>query len=281
MVTPADLRPRGELGGGGGIKGTGGPRREKHSTARLSGKRLMRAAWWWIDRWRKSTAYTDMSLAEQGAYRNLLDELWLRDGAIPNDERILAKVCGDPFEWATVRDKVLARFTLTPEGWRNSTHDEVSKGTKDFRQVQAEKGRKGAAKRWHSPANGPAISPANGLPSPSPSPSPSVISSSEGRKEAAYLPPPVERAERAVNDAVRTLQLKLGSLIASLAEHPASRKMVPDWCRAVTAYDKADGTKVRGVPDWRTVFSIDRLERSIADAEWHLAELDKEAKRGA
>ena len=43
----------------------------------------MRAAWWWIDRWRKSTAYTDMTAEEQGVYRNLLDELWLRDGVLP------------------------------------------------------------------------------------------------------------------------------------------------------------------------------------------------------
>lgn len=81
--------------------------------------------WWWIDRWRKSTAYTDMTLEQQGAYRNLLDEACLRGGPIPNDERILARACGDSSRWRRVRDVVMARFTLTDEGWRNATLDEV------------------------------------------------------------------------------------------------------------------------------------------------------------
>lgn len=87
----------------------------------------MRAAWWWIDRWRKSTAYTDMTLAEQGAYRNLLDELWTRDGLLPNDERILGRASGDPVEWPAVRDKVMAHFILSDGGWRNETHDQIAK----------------------------------------------------------------------------------------------------------------------------------------------------------
>jgi len=81
--------------------------------------------WWWIDRWRKSTAYTDMTLEEQGAYRNLLDEATLRGGPIPNDERVLAKASGDAKRWARVRRAVLARFTLTHDGWRNETLDSV------------------------------------------------------------------------------------------------------------------------------------------------------------
>lgn len=147
-----------------------------------------RGAFWWIDRWRKSTAYTDMTLAEQAAYRNLLDELWLRDGVLPADERILAKVCGDALSWPEVRKAVMARFVLTPEGYRNETHDEVAAGAKNFHTSQAEKGRKGARERWdrerkrkggmadscpgdghsHGPSDsrghGPAISPASGPP---------------------------------------------------------------------------------------------------------------------
>lgn len=133
---PDKATPGGEAGRSRREPGVGATR---HAGVYHSG-RLMRAAWWWIDRWRKSTAYTDMTLAEQGAYRNLLDELWLRDGLIPNDERILAKVCGDALSWPAVREKVLARFRLTPEGWRNDTHDEVSAWPK----AQAEKGRKRA-----------------------------------------------------------------------------------------------------------------------------------------
>jgi hypothetical protein len=58
---------------------------------------------WWIDRWRKSTAFTDLTLEEQGAYRNLLDEGALRGGAIPDDERVLAKASGDALRWSEVK----------------------------------------------------------------------------------------------------------------------------------------------------------------------------------
>ncbi len=81
--------------------------------------------WWWIDRWRKSSAYMDMTLEEQGAYRNLIDEARLRGGAIPNHDHVLAKACGDARRWAKLRDVLLARFTLTPEGWRHETLDAV------------------------------------------------------------------------------------------------------------------------------------------------------------
>jgi uncharacterized protein YdaU (DUF1376 family) len=85
----------------------------------------MMGLFWWIDRWRTSTAFRDMTLEEQGAYRNLLDEAHLNGGALPNDERILAKACGDATRWPEVRDRVLAKFTLTPDGWRNPTLDAV------------------------------------------------------------------------------------------------------------------------------------------------------------
>lgn len=108
----------------------------------------LRAEWWWIDRWRKSTAYTDMTLAEQGAYRNLIDELWLRGGVIPDEERTLAKACGDAIEWKKVKKAVMAHFYLTPEGWRNETHDQVSAFEQELHDRQSDKGKKGAEKRW-------------------------------------------------------------------------------------------------------------------------------------
>ena len=85
----------------------------------------MNALWWWIDRWRKSTAYTDMTLEEQGAYRNLLDEATLRSGTLPDNERVLAKACGDAKVWRRLRAVVLARFDLRADGWHNETLDGV------------------------------------------------------------------------------------------------------------------------------------------------------------
>jgi uncharacterized protein YdaU (DUF1376 family) len=84
--------------------------------------------WWWIDRWRKSRAYMDLNLEEQGAYRNLLDEARLRaaDGTgIPDDDRILAKACGDATRWKKLRKHVLAHFTLEADGWHNATLEEI------------------------------------------------------------------------------------------------------------------------------------------------------------
>lgn len=72
--------------------------------------------WWWADRFRKSSAFVEMTLAEQGAYRNLLDYQRLNGDRIPNDERVLSKACGDPLEWPVVRDKVLRWFEVSPDG---------------------------------------------------------------------------------------------------------------------------------------------------------------------
>lgn len=119
----------------------------------------MHAATWWIDRWRKSTAYTDMTLAEQGAYRNLLDELWLREGALPDDDRILGRISGDPVEWPRVREKVLSRFRKTPEGWVNDTQAEVLLVARNRANAASDRGRNAAAVRWAD--NSPGKSPGN------------------------------------------------------------------------------------------------------------------------
>lgn len=141
----------------------------------------MRAAWWWIDRWRKSTAYTDMSAEAQGVYRNLLDELWLREGLLPLKDRILRKIGGDWEAWPRVREDVMGRFIQTKDGYRNETHDEVSSQSRSYRdaQAQAGKARVAQAKRDAkgrllpaSPAGkASAIQPGDQPPSPSPSPS--------------------------------------------------------------------------------------------------------------
>jgi uncharacterized protein YdaU (DUF1376 family) len=80
---------------------------------------------WWIDRWRKSTAFTDMTLEEQGAYRNLLEEAWLRGGAIPNNRRVLARASGDVKRWAKVEANVLRKFYETGGEYRHETVDEL------------------------------------------------------------------------------------------------------------------------------------------------------------
>ena len=123
-----------------------------------------------------------MTLAEQGAYRNLLDELWLRHGFLPNDERILAKIAGDAAEWPNVRSSVLSRFRLTTSGWRHDTHDEVA--AFNYKQAKNGKARAEKAKRDEMghflPSVQPDVQPDvqpklhDQLQPPSPSPSPSL-----------------------------------------------------------------------------------------------------------
>jgi hypothetical protein len=114
--------------------------------------------WWWCDRWRKSTAFTGLTLEEQGAYRNLLDEAHLRGGPIPNDEEVLARACGDARRWRRVRAKVMAHFTLTADGWRNETLDEVIQES----QRRADKQRRWRTDPGNNPGNGPGNASGNG-----------------------------------------------------------------------------------------------------------------------
>ena len=118
---------------------------------------LMRAAWFWIDRWRQSSAYCDLSAEAQGCFRNLLDELWLRDGTLPFEDKSLAKSCGDFEAWPRVRDAVLSRFYRTPGGWRNATHDEVSaessRRAKKQASYRADRGNKAGNKAGNETGN--------------------------------------------------------------------------------------------------------------------------------
>ena len=145
----------------------------------------MKAAWWWIDRWRKSTAYTDMTCEERGAYRELLDELWLRNGVIPADDRILARIVGDAEAWKRVREVVLRRFRLTPEGYRNDTHDEVS----TYPKRQSEKGRSRAANGSRNGGRFTSRPPAEHQPSHQPNTSQRLASGWASTPPAEHQPP--------------------------------------------------------------------------------------------
>lgn len=135
----------------------------------------LNALWWWIDRWRKSTAYTDMTLEEQGAYRNLLDEAQLRGGPLPNDERILGKACGDALAWKRVRAAVMARFVLSADGWRNETLDHVIREShrraEKQRNYRNKSGNAGQDASGNAPRNGDDYEDGNSAGSPDPDPS--------------------------------------------------------------------------------------------------------------
>src|SRR6266550_8790396 len=132
----------------------------------------MRAAWWWIDRWRKSTAYTDMTAEEQGLYRNLLDEVWQRaDGIIPDDPRILENISGDKKAWKRSKKRVLLWMRQVPGGWTNDTALEVRQQSKRRADKQALYRERLKLKASNGAGNGVGNTAGNKPGSPSPSPS--------------------------------------------------------------------------------------------------------------
>lgn len=174
-------------------------------------QKKMHALWWWIDRWRKSTAYTDMTLEQQGAYRNLLDEATLRGGPLPNDERVLAKACGDAKAWKRLRPVLMPRFTLTPDGWRNETLDGVLARSEEIRIAREESGRRGglakvANRVANDLANAVAKPVANTL-APDPDPDPIVVSTKPHKERRLDVTPEAE-----------ALELRAGHLLERYAE---------------------------------------------------------------
>lgn len=151
------------------------------------------ALFWWIDRWRRSSAFMDMTLAEQGAYRNLLDEAHLRGGALPMDERILAKACGDAMAWPKVREAVMARFEKRADGWHNFTLDEVMRESERRAEKQRNYRDRGNT-NGNGGGNAQHNKPRNTDGSPSPSPSPSLISvSGTGTRSTPSAPSALDR----------------------------------------------------------------------------------------
>lgn len=110
-------------------------------------RKQMMGLQWWIDRWRKSSAFMDLTVEEQGAYRNLLDEAWLRGGPLPNNNRVLAKACGDATRWPKLRKTVMKRFVLIDGYWHNDTLDQVLKSVNAHRDRQARYRER--QKKWH------------------------------------------------------------------------------------------------------------------------------------
>ena len=103
-----------------------------------------------IDKWRRSTAYIDMTAEEQGLYRNLLDEVWLRPShVIPDDAFILEKASGDHRAWARSGDKVMRWMTRAPGGW---THETALKIIQDAERRQRNQKAYRSRKRHASPA---------------------------------------------------------------------------------------------------------------------------------
>lgn len=154
---------------------------------------LMRAAWWWIDRWRNSSAFMRMSIEEQGLYRNLLDAVWTFDNhVIPDEHRTLVMASGGDSEaWARGGQKVLQWMHRTDGGWTNETALEVIAKAQSISEKRSKAAAKALAKRWEKKKQSDSKAVANGLAKAShPSPSPSLNNELTENGSAESAPPP-------------------------------------------------------------------------------------------
>lgn len=99
--------------------------------------------------------------------------------------------------------------------------------------------------------------------------SPPVPPNGNGTEPPAL--PPADRAERAIKLSTKALCTKLYALVDEMAREDPEHADPTELAKIVTAYDKPDGTRVKGVVNF-ALLSHERLERSIADAETMLAE---------
>lgn len=140
---------------------------------------VMRANWWWIDRWRQSNAYIDLGPAEQALYRNLCDECWLREGGVIPYES-MARASGFPERWDELKGNLLKHLTEIPgQGWTSKTAQEVI--------AQSDRRREKQKRYRESVGNAGSNAPGNKPGSPSPSPSPSKTKAQTERMDGAAI----------------------------------------------------------------------------------------------
>lgn len=100
--------------------------------------------WHW-QRWRANRRVQRLTLAEKGAYRELLDECWA-EGFIPDDMPSLADICGcSEAEMAEVWTVIRDRFYEVGTGClTNKTLEEQRTATDNLRAANARNGKAGA-----------------------------------------------------------------------------------------------------------------------------------------
>lgn len=85
-----------------------------------------------------------LTCEQHGAYRTLLDECWVREGLLPDDDATLARIVGlTSARWSKHKPVVIGFFTWTPEGWR---HKRISRSLGEAAEAyerRAQAGRKG------------------------------------------------------------------------------------------------------------------------------------------
>jgi uncharacterized protein YdaU (DUF1376 family) len=103
----------------------------------------------YVGDWRSKTSH--LSLAEKGAYLELLNHGYSVKGGLPNDLQKLCRICGaDHVTEITVVKAIIAEFfTLEKDGLlHNKRSDKELIKLKDFSEEQSRKGKLSAQARW-------------------------------------------------------------------------------------------------------------------------------------
>ena len=99
----------------------------------------------------------------------------------------------------------------------------------------------------------------------------------EGTEEPPALPP-ADRAERAIRESTDALRTKLYALVTEAVEADPKHRDPTELMRLFTSYEKGD-RQVGGVVN-ASLLTFERLEKSIADAEYHLARWRSDGQEG-
>lgn len=93
--------------------------------------------------------------AEQhGCYLLLILDYW-RSGAPPDDDDVLAQIVKMPVsKWRKLRPVLEAKFQVTGGVWKHKRIEHEISKAQVLQQASSDKGKKGAAARWHKDSNG-------------------------------------------------------------------------------------------------------------------------------
>lgn len=133
-----------------------------------------------------------LSTLEHGAYLLLIMHYW-QNGALPEDERKLARICRlPPEEWEAARETLAGLFG---EGWRHKRIEAELAETRERYRRRAEAGRKGglATASAHQRRSGPGPAAEAGLEA---GPQQSRTSHNDSHREDSPVPPPEVRPPR-------------------------------------------------------------------------------------
>lgn len=214
---------------------------------------------WYISDWRDSETRLNMTAAERGIYRELLD--WhYRDGSLPSDMSTLAKIAGVTLcELRRAWPKITGRFIERDGRLFNERAEKVIDQLEDWHNAKRNAGRNGALKRWnkrsHSGANGTTNSCAIAERWPSTttstttttsSPTPSSDFDLEPWARSIYEPWPVKGAD-----------------------YPLWLNYLSDWSGIHDAAKRDD--YYRKAAAWSAYYSDKYTPKKLTICEWHLS----------